>query len=186
MIFLQLCYTFFKIGLFGFGGGYAMLSLIEHEVVGRYGWLSAERFADLVTVSQMTPGAVSINCATYVGYEAVAAAGYPLWVAVAGSVLTSLALCAPSLLVMLAVLRFLFNPVRRARLPYLQPVLDGLKPAVVGLIFSSALLLLLPSGCLTDYRSALIGTISLAVQLFTRFSPVYLILLSGAAGYLLY
>lgn len=185
MIFLQLCYTFFKIGLFGFGGGYAMLSLIEHEVVHRYGWLSAARFADLIAISQMTPGAISINCATYVGYEAVLQAGYPVFVAVLGSILTSLALCAPSLALMILVLKFLFDPQRRARLPYLQPVLDGLKPAVVGLIFSSALLLLNPQNFI-DWRSGLICIVALAAVLSKKISPVYLILLSGLAGYLLY
>lgn len=185
MIFLRLCYTFFKIGLFGFGGGYAMLSLIEHEVVHRYGWLSASRFADLIAISQMTPGAISINCATYVGYEAVLQAGYPVFVAVLGSILTSLALCAPSLALMIVVLKFLFDPQRRARLPYLQPVLDGLKPAVVGLIFSSALLLLNPQNFI-DWRSGLICIVALAAVLSKKISPVYLILLSGLAGYLLY
>lgn len=185
MIFLQLCYTFFKIGLFGFGGGYAMLSLIEHEVVHRYGWLSAARFADLVAISQMTPGAISINCATYVGYEAVLQAGYAVPIAILGSVLTSLALCAPSIILMILVLHFLFKPKRCQRLPYLHPILDGLKPAVVGLIFSSALLLLNPQNFI-DWRSGLIGIATLAVVLTQKISPIYLILLSGLAGYILY
>lgn len=67
MIFLQLFYTFFKIGLFGFGGGYAMLSMIQGEVVTRYGWLSPQEFTDIVAISQMTPGPIGINSATYVG-----------------------------------------------------------------------------------------------------------------------
>ena len=68
MIFLQLFYTFFKIGLFGFGGGYAMLSMIQGEVVTRYGWLSPQEFTDIVAISQMTPGPIGINSATYVGF----------------------------------------------------------------------------------------------------------------------
>ena len=67
MIYLQLFYTFFKIGLFGFGGGYAMLSMIQGEVVTRYGWVSSQEFTDIVAISQMTPGPIGINAATYVG-----------------------------------------------------------------------------------------------------------------------
>ena len=76
MIFLYLFYTFFKIGLFGFGGGYAMLSLIQGEVVTRYHWINAGEFTDIVAISQMTPGPIGINSATYVGYTAVLNAGY--------------------------------------------------------------------------------------------------------------
>ena len=71
MVFLQLFYTFFKIGLFGFGGGYAMLSMIQGEVVTRYGWLTAQEFTDIVAISQMTPGPIGINSATYVGYTTI-------------------------------------------------------------------------------------------------------------------
>ena len=76
MIFLYLFYTFCKIGLFGFGGGYAMLSMIQGEVVTRYNWISASEFTDIIAISQMTPGPIGINSATYVGYTAVLNAGY--------------------------------------------------------------------------------------------------------------
>ena len=75
MIYLQLFYTFFKIGLFGFGGGYAMLSMIQGEVVTRYGWVSSQEFTDIVAISQMTPGPIGINSATYVGYTLLKAYG---------------------------------------------------------------------------------------------------------------
>ena len=71
MIFLYLFYTFCKIGLFGFGGGYAMLSMIQGEVVTRYNWISASEFTDIIAISQMTPGPIGINSATYVGYTIV-------------------------------------------------------------------------------------------------------------------
>ena len=70
MLYFQLFYTFFKIGLFGFGGGYAMLSMIQGEVVTRYGWLTPQEFTDIVAISQMTPGPIGINSATYVGFTA--------------------------------------------------------------------------------------------------------------------
>ena len=87
MVFLQLFYTFFKIGLFGFGGGYAMLSMIQGEVVTRYGWLTAQEFTDIVAISQMTPGPIGINSATYVGY-------------------TTFAVVLPSFLLMLTISKF--------------------------------------------------------------------------------
>ena len=75
VLFLLLFYTFFKIGLFGFGGGYAMLSMIQDEVVTKYQWLTTSQFTDIVAISQMTPGPIGINSATYVGYSAVVNAG---------------------------------------------------------------------------------------------------------------
>ena len=91
MIFLLLFYTFFKIGLFGFGGGYAMLSLIQGEVVTRYGWLTTSQFTDIVAISQMTPGPIGINSATYVGYTALVNAGYSPAVGILGSLMATVA-----------------------------------------------------------------------------------------------
>ena len=88
MIYLQLFYTFFKIGLFGFGGGYAMLSMIQGEVVTRYGWVSSQEFTDIVAISQMTPGPIGINAATYVGFTSTGS--------VVGSVIATFAVVLPS------------------------------------------------------------------------------------------
>ena len=88
MIYLQLFYTFFKIGLFGFGGGYAMLSMIQGEVVTRYGWVSSQEFTDIVAISQMTPGPIGINAATYVGFTSTGS----VW----GSIIASFAVVLPS------------------------------------------------------------------------------------------
>ena len=75
-LYLNLFYSFFKIGLFGFGGGYAMISLIQGEVVNRHHWLTSGQFTDIVAISQMTPGPIGINSATYVGYTSIVNAGY--------------------------------------------------------------------------------------------------------------
>ena len=75
MIWLQLLYVYLKIGIFGFGGGYAMLSLIQADVVDRYKWISLQEFTDIVAISQMTPGPIGINSATYIGYTAIHNAG---------------------------------------------------------------------------------------------------------------
>lgn len=69
MIYWQLIYVYLKIGLFGFGGGYAMLSLIQFEIVDRHHWLTLQQFTDIVAISQMTPGPIGINSATYIGYS---------------------------------------------------------------------------------------------------------------------
>ena len=98
MIFLQLFYTFFKIGLFGFGGGYAMLSMIQGEVVTRYGWLSPQEFTDIVAISQMTPGPIGINSATYVGFTVTGS----VW----GSITATFAVVLPSFLLMLTISKF--------------------------------------------------------------------------------
>ena len=84
MLFLQLFYTYLKIGLFGFGGGYAMLSLIQDEVVDKHGWISTQEFTDIVAISQMTPGPIGINSATYIGYTAVQNAGYSTEISIEG------------------------------------------------------------------------------------------------------
>ena len=89
MIFLQLFYVFSKIGIFNFGGGYAMLSLIQDEVVNKHHWMTVNEFTDIVAISQSTPGPIGINCATYTGYTAVIHAGFPTWAAVLGAVLAA-------------------------------------------------------------------------------------------------
>ena len=91
MLFLQLFYTYLKIGLFGFGGGYAMLSLIQDEVVDKHGWISTQEFTDIVAISQMTPGPIGINSATYIGYTAVQNAGYSTEISILGSVIATFA-----------------------------------------------------------------------------------------------
>ena len=98
MIYLQLFYTFFKIGLFGFGGGYAMLSMIQGEVVTRYGWVTSQEFTDIVAISQMTPGPIGINAATYVGFTSTGS----VW----GSVIATFAVVLPSFILMLTISKF--------------------------------------------------------------------------------
>ena len=106
MIYLQLFVSYLKIGFFGFGGGYAMLSLIQNEVVVQHAWMSNAEFADIVAVSQMTPGPIAINSATYVGYTVGCQAGTGCWCGILGSVIATFAVCLPSLTVMLLLTRF--------------------------------------------------------------------------------
>ena len=103
MIFLSLFITFFEIGLFGFGGGYGMLSLIQHETVETHHWLSTSEFTDIVAISQMTPGPIGINSATYCGYTAIHNAGYGEMMAILGSATATFALVLPSLILMILI-----------------------------------------------------------------------------------
>lgn len=140
MIFLYIFYTFFKIGLFGFGGGYAMLSLIQGEVVTRYNWLSSKEFTDIVAISQMTPGPIGINSATYVGYTAVQNAGFDgILYGILGSCTATFAVVLPSFILMLLISKFFLKYQKH---PMVEAVFKGLRPAVVGLLASAALLLM--------------------------------------------
>ena len=138
MIFLYLFLTFFKIGLFGFGGGYGMLSLIHNETVERWHWLSSSEFTDIVAVSQMTPGPIGINSATYCGYTAVMNAGYDIPMAILGSATATFALVLPSLILMILISR-MFMKYMHSR--PVQAVFRLLRPTVVGLLAAATLLL---------------------------------------------
>lgn len=106
LLLLKLFYTFFKIGLFGFGGGYAMISMIQGEVVIRYEWLSSSDFTDIIAISQMTPGPIGINSATYVGYTAMVNAGYSHAVGILGSTVATFSVVLPSFILMIFISRF--------------------------------------------------------------------------------
>lgn len=139
MIFLSLFLTFLQIGLFGFGGGYGMLSLIQSETVVRHAWLTSAEFTNIVAISQMTPGPIGINSATYCGYTAVRNAGYGELMSVLGSATATLALVLPSFVIMVLVCRMFMKYIHSQPV---QSVLSGLRPAVVGLIGAAALLLM--------------------------------------------
>ena len=141
MIFLYLFITFFEIGLFGFGGGYGMLSLIQHETVEHWHWLSSSEFTDIVAVSQMTPGPIGINSATYCGYTAVSNAGYSSSMAVFGSAVATFALVLPSLILMILISKMFLKYMKTHAV---QSVFNGLRPAVVGLLGAATLLLMTP------------------------------------------
>lgn len=139
MIYLYLFITFFKIGLFGFGGGYAMLSLIQNEVVRNHGWLSSGEFADIVAISQMTPGPIGINSATYCGYTSVHNAGFSTGMSVLGSFVATFGVVLPSFIIMLTICS-MFRKHMKSRI--VQSALAGLRPAIVGLLGAATLMLM--------------------------------------------
>ncbi len=190
MLFLELFYTFLKIGLFSFGGGYGMLSVIQGEVVTRYGWLSASEFTDIVAVSQMTPGPIGINSATYVGYTAVFNSGAPEWLAVIGSVVASLAVMLPSIVLMLIVSRFFM---KHSKSRNVEAVFKVLRPTVVGLIASAALLLMTEEnfGSPTEnplqfWVSVALFVAAFAAMKFFKVSPILILILAGIFGGVFY
>ncbi|WP_077196211.1 chromate transporter [Prevotella ihumii] len=138
MIYLELFYTFFIIGLFGFGGGYGMLSLIQTETVINHHWLSSAEFTNIVAISQMTPGPIGINSATYCGYTTVHNAGYSGAMAVLGSATATFALVLPSLILMLLISKLFLKYMNT---PVVQSIFGGLRPVVVGLLAAATLLL---------------------------------------------
>ena len=139
MIYIHLFFTFFKIGLFGFGGGYGMLSLIQHETVERWHWLSSSDFTDIVAISQMTPGPIGINSATYCGYTACANAGYSMIMSVLGSATATFALVLPSLILMVLISKMFMKYMHTRSV---ESVFLFLRPAVVGLLAAATLLLM--------------------------------------------
>ena len=190
MLYLELFLTFFQIGLFGFGGGYAMLSMIQGEVVTSHGWLSSAEFTDIVAISQMTPGPIGINSATYVGYTAAINAGYSHAWGILGSVIATFAVVLPSFILMIAISKFFLKYQKH---PLVEAVFRGLRPAVVGLLAASALVLMTAenfgSWHTDKYQFVVSVLIFLVVFVGTRkykVSPILMIAICGAAGWLLY
>lgn len=193
MIYLQLFLSFLKIGLFGFGGGLAILSLIQHEVE-TMGWLTQSEFVDIVAISQVTPGPIGINCATYVGYTATGN--------VLGSIVATSAIVLPSLVIMLALCKiyFVLNT-RFQQIPYFQNTMHFLRLSVLGLIAAAALCLMTPTSFI-DWRSwvifIIVCVLTILPQFITKSSmrikkitnvlshPILLIILAGIAGYVIY
>ena len=177
MIYLQLFISYLKIGFFGFGGGYAMLSLIQNEIVEQHGWITAQQFADIVAISPMTPGPIAINSATYIGYTV---GGF--W----GSVVATFAVCLPALTIMLALTKF-FLKLKDNH--YVHSVLVAMRPVVVGMIAAAALLLMFPKnsadGTFIDHWSWILFGATLYAS-YKKVNPILLILLSAVAGIVIY
>ena len=190
MLYLELFLAFFQIGLFGFGGGYAMLSMIQGEVVTSHGWLSASEFTDIVAISQMTPGPIGINSATYVGYSAAIHAGYGHLGGILGSITATFAVVLPSFILMIAISRFFLKYQKH---PMVEAVFRGLRPAVVGLLAAAALVLMTSENFGSFQTGPYQFIVSVAIFLIAfigtqkfKVSPILMIVLCGAAGFLLY
>lgn len=196
LVFAQLFWVFFIIGLFTFGGGYAMLSLIQTQVVTAHSWLTESAFTDIVAISQMTPGPVGINCATYVGYEVVRSSGAGHLIAILGSFTATLAVVLPSFIIVLTIVRF-YTKFQHNRI--FEGVMCWLRPAVVGLIGAAAIILMFSvdwAGAkpvisiveenFSDWISWVLFAAATVASLFFKVGPIPIILAGGALGLLIY
>lgn len=173
MIYLYLFFIFFKVGLFSFGGGYAILPLMQHEVVDVNKWISFKEFMDIVAVSQITPGPISINLATHVGYRIGGTIG---------STIATISVVLPSIIIMVIIVIFLK---KFSKLPVVQRVFKSLRVTVVGLILAAGIALFVKENFI-DYKSYIIFASVLIGGLIFKIGSITLIILSGLAGVILY
>lgn len=190
VLFLLLFYTFFKIGLFGFGGGYAMLSMIQGEVVTKYQWLTTSQFTDIVAISQMTPGPIGINSATYVGYSAVVNAGYSPALGVLGSAMATFAVVLPSFILMFTITKIL---IKYRETDLVDTMFSLLRPTVVGLIAAAALILMTPENFSAPdinpwqfYISVFLFVAAFVGTQFFKINPIKMIIVCATAGFILF
>lgn len=189
IIYLKMIWSYLKIGLFGFGGGYAMLALIEREIVGP-GWITEQKFTDIVAISQMTPGPIGINSATYIGYvvpgEQCAELASPLW-GILGSIICTLVVVIPSFLLVVYTSHFIQ---RHRDSLIIKGIFAGLRPVVVGLIASAALLLINGENFGRDNYQIVWSTVLCAgafcAVYFAKIHPIWVIVAAGVAGLIIY
>lgn len=188
-IYLKLIWSYLKIGFFGFGGGYAMLALIENEIVTP-GWITEKMFTDIVAISQMTPGPIGINSATYIGYivpgQSSEMLSSPIW-GIIGSILCTLVVVLPSFLLV----RYAGHYIHKHRESIMiKGIFTGLRPVVVGLIGSAALLLMNGDNFGTSdadvIKSVVLALTALFISLFTKIHPILIIIGAGIVGFLLF
>lgn len=192
----QLAWTFFVIGAFTIGGGYAMLSLIQNQVVVEHPWISESAFTDIVAISQMTPGPIGINSATYVGYEVLYNSSGSHFLGICGSLTATMALMLPSFVIMLLIVRF-FMKFKTSRL--YAGTMEWLRPTVAGLIGAAAVILIIKttwtggmpsvqvvSENFPDWKSWVLLGGAFVAGYWGKVNPIYIILAGAAAGLLLY
>lgn len=170
---LSLYGTFLKIGMFTIGGGYAMIPLMEREIIFRHGWLTAAEFLDIVAVAEVTPGPLAINAATFIGYRLGG---------LGGALLASFGVVTPSLVTLLLLGNYL---IRLILDPRAGRFLKGLRPALIALI--AVAVITLSRAALVDSATVLIAAVLFALSMiFPRLNPLYLIGAGALLGLLLY
>lgn len=184
MIYLELLWSFFQIGLFSIGGGYAAMPLIQHQVVDLHPWLTMTQFADIMTIAEMTPGPIAINSATFVGIQV---AGIP------GAIIATIGCVLPSCAIVMT-LAYIYYRFRG--LTMVQGVLAGVHPAVIAMIASAGISLIilsfygqrtLPTDLSSiNYISIFIFGLGLFILRKWKVNPIYVMAGAGIAGVLLY
>ena len=184
MVYLQLLWSFFQIGLYSIGGGYAAMPLIQHQVVDLHPWLTMTQFADIMAIAEMTPGPIAINSATFVGIQV---AGIP------GALIATFGCVLPSCAIVM-LLGYIYY--RYKGLSMVQGVLAGLRPAVIAMIASAGLSLLILAlygsreitGSIWNINPISLLIFGVGIFLLRHFkaSPISIMLGAGAAGIILY
>lgn len=169
---IDLFISFFKIGAFSFGGGYAMLPMIQNEVINVHKWITMAEYIDILAIAEMTPGPIAINSATFLGYK-VAGIG--------GSALATLGVVLPSFIVMSLIFHFI---VRFKSSPYVDWVMKGIRSVVLGLIAVAAFSVAMST--FVDIPSVLIAALLFYLVAFKNFNPIYAIVLAGVMGAILF
>ena len=174
MIYMQLFFTFFIVGLFTFGGGYAMLSLIQNEVVVNHAWITAQEFTDMVAISQMTPGPIGINSATYVGYAVTGN--------IFGSLLATIAVSLPSFIIILTICH-IYSKVKGSNV--FASLMKTLRPVVIGMIGAAAGILITRENFI-DWTSWILFAGAFIGAQWLKINPILLIVAGGVIGYIIY
>ncbi len=200
VLILQLFFTFFIIGIFTFGGGFAMISLIQAEIVVKHQWLNNSQFTDIIAISQMTPGPIGVNSATYVGYEVLKTNGANEFICIISAILTSLAVILPSFIIIL-ILVFFYNKAKSNK--HFNTIMDYLKPCVIGLIGSAAVIMIFDihwdgkilfshlninilKENFVDWKSFALLAVSLIASLKFKINPLLILVFAAIAGLIIY
>lgn len=169
---LSLFWAFLKIGAFGFGGGYAMLPLIEKEVVTLNHWLSPKEFIDIVAISQITPGPIAINAATFIGYRQAG---------ILGSAVATLGVVTMPFIIVMLVTRILL---KFKNSPTVEGIMSGIRPALIGLVLAATYSVGKTS--LIDFKSTAVALAVLLLLMYSKIHPILVIVLSGIAGVVMF
>lgn len=172
MILFELFWSFFKIGAFSFGGGYAMLPLIQKEIITVHGWMTSVEFIDILAVVEMTPGSIAVNSATFLGYRVAGALG---------STVATIGVVLPSIIIILIIAHFL-NKFKDSKI--VDYAFTGLRPVVVGLLISAGFAV--SKGTIIDIKSFLLGVLFFILVTFKKIHPIIILLGAGALGLVLY
>lgn len=169
---LKLLFTFFKIGLFSFGGGYAMIPFMQREIIEKHQWLSSSEFVDIIGISQMTPGPVSVNSATFVGYKVSG---------IVGSIFATLGITAISS-ILVSIASKAIDKFKESK--YLKAALLGMRPVLIALIINA--FISLAKDAYVDVKSIIVTLIVGGCLLSKKIHPILTIVIAGLLGIILW
>lgn len=171
-VLIQLFMTFFKIGAFSFGGGYAMLPLLEEEVIRNHGWMTSSEFIDIFAISEMTPGPIAVNAATFLGFRVSG---------IIGAITATFAAILPSFIVISIIFASL-SKFKNSK--YVEWIFEGIRPIVIGLILAAGITV--SKSSFVDIKSIIIAIGLFYGVTFKDLNPILAIIIGGVLGVMLY